>query len=162
METVEGGLKLNLGCGEVIINRRGWKNYDAYPLQGVEQQDIQHLPEHDGTVDRIVMSHVLEHLENPDTVLKECYRVLKPGGALIIAVPDNDKRKEWIGFHMATLDERKDREHLEDHHTDYTSRTLVDAVYKSSPWTIVSLTSAKKYWELPSKADWQLVAEVVK
>lgn len=159
---VEGGLKLNLGCGEVVIRRNGWKNYDAHPFEGAEQQDISKLPEADNTVDRIVMSHVLEHLEDPTKVLKECYRVLKPGGAVVIAVPDNSKRQEWIGFHLATLDQRKDRQHLEDHHADYTVDSLMSLIYSSAPWTIAAQSQAKKYWELASTADWQLVVEVVK
>lgn len=40
-----------------------------------------------GYADYITMLAVLEHLKYPEDVMKECYRVLKPGGALLITVP---------------------------------------------------------------------------
>lgn len=32
---------------------------------------------------------VLEHLEYPEEIIRECYRLLKPGGRLIVTVPSN-------------------------------------------------------------------------
>jgi methionine biosynthesis protein MetW len=41
-----------------------------------------------GSFDLVVCSEVLEHLFNPENILKEIVRVLKPGGAVIISVPN--------------------------------------------------------------------------
>ncbi|MBC7285643.1 class I SAM-dependent methyltransferase [Hoeflea sp.] len=41
----------------------------------------------DGTVDRIVSYHALEHVDSPSRILAEFHRVLKPGGAVRIFVP---------------------------------------------------------------------------
>ena len=38
--------------------------------------------------DFIIINHVLEHLLFPDLAILECYRVLKPQGFLILAIPD--------------------------------------------------------------------------
>lgn len=40
--------------------------------------------------DCIRMEHVFEHLPNPMEVLKKCYRMLKPGGVLVMSFPCKD------------------------------------------------------------------------
>lgn len=42
----------------------------------------------DCTVDLVVMSHVLEHVYNPRSVLSQVHRVLKPGGLLDLGLPN--------------------------------------------------------------------------
>ena len=42
----------------------------------------------DATFDGVVASHVIEHTANPLAVLAEFHRVLKPGGYLVLVVPD--------------------------------------------------------------------------
>ena len=44
----------------------------------------------DGSVDVAVMLHVIEHVPDPGGTLKEIYRVLKPGGHLILETPRYD------------------------------------------------------------------------
>jgi len=48
------------------------------------------LPFNDNSVDVIYHSHFLEHLykEDAEKFLKECYRILKPGGLMRVVVPD--------------------------------------------------------------------------
>jgi len=53
---------------------------DAQTLEGVE----------DGSKDFLHASHCLEHLEDPKEGLANWFRVVKPGGHLIITVPDED------------------------------------------------------------------------
>jgi len=49
--------------------------------------EIEPLPFGDNAFDVVVASHVFEHLENLDGALKEAWRVLKPGGLMIVGVP---------------------------------------------------------------------------
>ena len=51
------------------------------------------LPLPDASIDRLLMIHALEHCENADETLNEIWRVLSPGGRLIIAVPN--RRGVW-------------------------------------------------------------------
>lgn len=49
--------------------------------------DAQALPVADGTFDLVVSLDVMEHLEDDATAAKEVFRVLKPGGLLVMTVP---------------------------------------------------------------------------
>jgi len=49
--------------------------------------DAQVLPFADGSIDRIRADSVLEHLAHPHHVIRECFRVLRPGGAMLLATP---------------------------------------------------------------------------
>jgi SAM-dependent methyltransferase len=51
------------------------------------------LPLADSAIDRLLMVHALEHTENPRETLKEAWRVLAPGGRLVIVVPN--RRGVW-------------------------------------------------------------------
>ncbi|MDA9942720.1 methyltransferase domain-containing protein [Luminiphilus sp.] len=88
-ETV-GPKKLQLGCGRNYLT--GWLNSDFYP----RTSDILHLdvtaplPFPEGVFDYVFSEHVIEHISYPSGVLmlRECFRVLKPGGVIRIATPD--------------------------------------------------------------------------
>lgn len=57
------------------------------------------LPFEAGTFDRIVCSEVMEHVRNPEQVLKEMKRVAKPGARIIITVPNEtliNFTKKWV------------------------------------------------------------------
>ncbi len=52
------------------------------------QQDLQKkikVPSHSATV--ITMMAVLEHMKFPKEMIEECYRILQPGGVLLVTVP---------------------------------------------------------------------------
>jgi SAM-dependent methyltransferase len=48
------------------------------------------LPYADDSFDIVVASHVLEHVDKPETGIKELHRVLKPGGMIVVGVPIYD------------------------------------------------------------------------
>jgi 2-polyprenyl-6-hydroxyphenyl methylase / 3-demethylubiquinone-9 3-methyltransferase len=53
------------------------------------------LPFKDKTFDKIIMSEVAEHLPNDVNGLKEVRRVLKPGGVLVLTVPNANYPLFW-------------------------------------------------------------------
>lgn len=54
------------------------------------------LPLNDSSVDRVLLVHLLEHSESPRETLKEVWRVLAPGGRVVIVVPN--RRGVWARF----------------------------------------------------------------
>lgn len=61
---------------------------DASPKSPeVRKGDAHHLSYKDGTFDCVLLMEVLEHVADPQRVLSECSRVLKPGGRLLFSTP---------------------------------------------------------------------------
>ena len=48
------------------------------------------LPFDDASFDVITIVHVIEHVNDPVATLKEIYRILKPGGTLVLETPTYD------------------------------------------------------------------------
>lgn len=55
-------------------------------LSGVDLER-ERLPLPDGSFDVVIASHVLEHLETAEGALSDWYRLVAPGGALLLGVP---------------------------------------------------------------------------
>jgi len=49
--------------------------------------DGQHIPFPDGSIDGVMCTEVLEHVQNAQQLVDEIYRVLKPGGSAVVTVP---------------------------------------------------------------------------
>ena len=83
-------LRLNLGCG--ARHHPAWLNLDVAPQSpDVHQHDLRDpLPFNDHSCAVVYCSHVLEHFARADAppFLRECHRVLLPGGILRVVVPD--------------------------------------------------------------------------
>lgn len=66
-----------------------WLGIDMQPGHGVDQvADIHELPAAwKGRFSCVLCSEVLEHVERPWLALPELFRVIRPGGSIIITVP---------------------------------------------------------------------------
>lgn len=49
--------------------------------------DIQDMPIENESFDTVLSAEVLEHVPDPEKALREIYRVLKPGGKLVMSIP---------------------------------------------------------------------------
>jgi len=57
------------------------------PSTDIREASVTALPFADASFDAVVSADVICQVENPDVALKEFYRVLKPGGIVVINVP---------------------------------------------------------------------------
>lgn len=83
----KGKVILNLGSGTTVV-RKDVTNVDIYPFDNVDiVADITSLPFADNSVDAVICEEVLEHVSNPQTVVSEMYRVMKPNALVYVVVP---------------------------------------------------------------------------
>ncbi len=91
------GLLLDIpaGTGPVIGEARkaGWRTVevDLFPpdgFRGVRADACAPLPFADGAFDCVLSMEGIEHFENQAAFVRECSRVLRPGGLLIITTPN--------------------------------------------------------------------------
>ncbi|WP_139280007.1 class I SAM-dependent methyltransferase [Rhodococcoides yunnanense] len=104
-ERCAGGVVLEAGSGEGyganmiadVASTVLGLDYDAsaaahvrgrYPRVGMVRGNLAQLPVADDSVDVVVNFQVIEHLWDQAQFLAECYRVLAPGGALLISTPN--------------------------------------------------------------------------
>lgn len=106
LESVKPGKLLEVGCGNgqrlFKLRKLGWivVGQEVDPKSASQAQDSHGMEVHVGELanisfrdtffDAIVMNHVIEHVHSPDKLLSECYRILKPGGILIVTTPNID------------------------------------------------------------------------
>ena len=85
-------MKLNVGCGRNLLE--GWINLDK--TGGDIKADLnERLPFEDNSATHILMSHVLEHIQNPLPMMEELYRIAKPGCLMVVACPYGSSDDAW-------------------------------------------------------------------
>lgn len=81
-------MKLNLGCGRDI--RAGYVNVDMVKLPGVDRAfDFNKFPYpfKDGAFEEVLISHVLEHLDDAVKAMEEVHRICRNGAIVRVLVP---------------------------------------------------------------------------
>jgi SAM-dependent methyltransferase len=100
----ENASLLDVGCGNgqtmAWMASLGWQvqgiDTDPAAVQvaaskglNVRQGSLRSQPFAAESFDVISMSHVIEHVHDPLSLMKECYRLLKPSGRLIVITPNS-------------------------------------------------------------------------
>ena len=97
-EQLPAGVRvLDAGAGRrsyaEIFSRQRYESCDMpggfYRQQHDFECFLDAIPQPDDTYDAVINTQVLEHVSDPLAVLQELYRVIKPGGVLLLSVPLN-------------------------------------------------------------------------
>ncbi len=87
---------LDIGCGcNKTADAIGLDHHpgsDADVLADFEQG---FFPFADASFDRVICSHVIEHVRSPVRLMEECWRVLRPGGTLLVKTPHYTHWTSW-------------------------------------------------------------------
>ena len=129
------GLVLDIGCGphKTFPHFIGIDNRVDTRLFGIQMDPDLTVPDASelpliasDSVDAVFSSHLLEHIEDHEKALREWWRVIKPGGYLILYLPDKDLYPN-IGKEGANPD----------HKHDFERDDIIHAMHDIGHWTLL-------------------------
>ena len=111
-------LDVGSGSGQFLARMRnlGWavEGVEPDPNAAYASREIFNVPVREGTIydqnypsmyfDAVTLNNVIEHVHKPIDLLRECHRVLKPGGRLVITTPNAESLcarlfgQDWRGL----------------------------------------------------------------
>lgn len=166
-------LMINLGSGQRPF-KRPWLNVDVQekwnPDVVADGKDLSEFFK-DGCAKMIVSQHCLEHFGcgEADSMIRECWRVLEPGGSLIVTVPDISALcKGWLrgqiddqlfltNLYGAYMGDDADR-----HKWGFTGISLVktlDQAVEPGEWKHIRTFDNRKIEGADISQDWWILGE---
>lgn len=78
------------------------RDFDMAKRKGIYEKlilaDATKIPIENGSISTCISISTLEHIKNPDNVIRETYRVLRNGGNIVITVPTIEMNENLIGY----------------------------------------------------------------
>ena len=120
-----------------------------YPEIIFQQGSLSHIPEETNSIDSVTMVEVFEHLVDVEGTLKELFRVLKPGGILLITTTDFNWFKQVI---IAMFFFEKYFYPTNPHIRFFTKSTLAE-VLSNNGFTVIKYAWNGNYFKLMPKGQ---------
>lgn len=162
---------LNVGSGQrpfLSTSEVYWYNIDSQEKWHPDMCcDATNIELSDEAVDYFILHHVLEHFGCNEGlgVIKEAYRLLKPGGSLIVSVPDlRELATRWlmkgidefifkVNLYGAYMGDEADR-----HKWGFTYETLADQLKEGGQWSILERFNDRPINGASIAADWWILS----
>jgi glycosyltransferase involved in cell wall biosynthesis/predicted SAM-dependent methyltransferase len=161
------GKKLNLGCGGK--REAGYVNVDLFSGPSVDEVfDLDVIPYMDNTISAINSEHSLEHVgwQRADNALLEWYRVLKPGGQLMLKIPEvedcfrkyietppeNKAHRQWYKYTVYGVQKTQagEPDEAQYHRAGWSQREICERLEEIG--FIIDFTQKYNGWDTPSVA----------
>jgi SAM-dependent methyltransferase len=131
--TADGRYLLNIGCGSRF--HAEWNNLDLHAAHpAVSSYDLlTGLPYRDDTFDAVYSAHFFEHLAPgvAHDLVRECYRVTKPGGVVRFVLPDLEYSAR---LYLECLEKvRISRDPVDVEHYEWAQVNLIDQLTRDKP-----------------------------
>jgi 2-polyprenyl-3-methyl-5-hydroxy-6-metoxy-1,4-benzoquinol methylase len=132
----DGSYLLDVGCGfypqnllslekkvrkAVGIDRDIPSHSPSGKISFVKYTIEKELPFPENEFDCITLLAILEHMDYPEAIIGECYRVCKPGGRLVITVPSNYSKPILLSLAALAM---ISREEIYDHKHYFSQKQL--------------------------------------
>jgi len=173
MTSIPAGTMLNCGSGQRPFEQQhGWINLDIQerwnPDIIADWNDLHMFA--DDSMDIVVNHHGIEHVNcsEADAFIRETYRILKPGGSLLIFVPNlRTLAERWLNrqiddyIYIVNLMGASMGDSHDMHRLHYTPESLRDTLLKNGAWTkivpfnwrnIPGANLAKDFWIMATEA----------
>lgn len=157
IELLRRGLPAEITAADLAdeMLRVARRNLDAAGLESrvrLIRQDCKRLSEADGSYDAVMSNSILHHIPEPVTVLRECWRIVRPNGLLFVRdlfrPPDLDTLDHLVKAYAGTENEHARQMFRDSLHAALTvdeAGELAEAV--GIPRTAVKATS-DRHWTL--------------
>ncbi len=150
----KGTLALELGPASGYMTKQLVNHFESLHLVEGSQKLLDEIPAYSNVVkhhtlfedfetdlkfDTIVMSHVLEHISDPVYILKKIYGWLKPGGVLLVSVPNAKSLHRLVAVQMGLLSseyELNSRDVELGHYRVY-DKALLESHVKEASFTVL-------------------------
>lgn len=122
LKSVSSKIKYGIGVDLKV------EEFEVGNIRTVNLKLEEYLPFEDSSFQIVTMLAVLEHIKREKEILAEIYRVLAPGGKLIITVPSvwSQPILEFLAYNLKVVSEAEIRDHKRYYTREKLRQVLVD------------------------------------